>query len=285
MGRLAGRVALVTGAARGQGRAIAERFAAEGAAVVMSDIGSQTRVGSYTLAGQDELAAAHEAILGTGARALAGVADVRDQEALDALVSRAIDEFGAMDIAVANAGVLHEGPFWEISDDEWRLVLDVNLMGAWHTAKAVAPHMSERGQGVILFTSSVMARDGGVGAAHYIASKAGVLGLMRGVAAELAPYGIRVNAVLPGGVDTVMGHHGAKGEERQAYLERTRAWFALPGLTALPPAAIADTMAWLASDEAAHVTGAEILVDGGSTLRPRAALSPSTPVGPPGGRL
>ncbi len=282
MGRLQEKVALVTGAARGQGRAIAVKFATEGADVVACDVEPAQSLARYRTASEEDLLETRRLVEKTGRKCLAETADVRDQAALDEIVRRSLDTFGGIDILVANAGILAEKPFWEISDAEWSNVIDVNLTGAWHSAKAVAPHLISRQTGNIVFTSSVMALEGGVNAAHYVASKSGVLGLMRTVAQELCGYGIRVNAVLPSGVDTPMGFNpepkpGFEGKveaERKAYLERSRSWYALRGRMALPPAAIADAITWLVSDEAQHVTGIELVVDGGHRILPRLNVEP-----------
>jgi NAD(P)-dependent dehydrogenase (short-subunit alcohol dehydrogenase family) len=202
---------------------------------------------------------------------------------LDAAVAHGIEQFGKIDILIANAGVLHSKPYWEITEQEWDDVIDVNLSGAWHSAKAVARHMISRLTGTIVFTSSIRGLEPGMNSAHYVASKHGVLGLMKAVAMELAPYGVRVNAVLPSGVHTpmgdnpaerarIVGHEGATPDE---YMEASRRWYALRGRTALPPSAIADAMMWLVSDEASHVTGIQLIVDGGSSLLPRANPRPT----------
>jgi len=271
--RLDGKIAFITGGARGQGRAIAVRFAHEGADIVICDVPGRRFEGRYPLAAGADLEETAAMVEAAGGRCVAETADVRSQAELDAVVERASKALGPIDVLVANAGVLHEGPFWTLSDEAWSTTIDINLTGAWHSAKAVAPAMIARRRGVMLFTASVMAIDGGLDAAHYVASKAGMVGLMKCVAAELAPYGIRANALMPGGVDTTMSNRDVTGPERDAYLEGTRSWYALPDMTAMPASAVADAAAWLASDEAEYVTGTSLVIDGGRGILPRVNLA------------
>lgn len=276
MDRLAGKVAFITGGARGQGRAIAEKFASEGADIVVADICKGLSTIGYDLATENDLRDTAASVERLGRKCIAEIADVRDQARLDDVVRKAIDTFGKIDITIAQAGIVDYKPFWEITEQEWQDEIDINLTGAWHTAKAVAPHYIERGSGNIVFTSSVNGIEGGWNYAHYIAAKHGVLGLMKSVALELGPYDVRVNAVLPGPVDTkindnppgrdrIVGHPGATREE---YLRSVHYWHALKGRTALPATAIADAMIWLVSDEAFHVTGIELIIDAGHNVLP-----------------
>jgi SDR family mycofactocin-dependent oxidoreductase len=282
MQRLEGQVALITGGARGQGRAIALKFASEGAQIVTCDICRDIDSLAYSLSSEADLQETVELVENLDQRCHAAVADVRDQAALDRVVEEGIAEFGKIDIMVANAGIGDYKPFWELTDKEWSDQIDVNLTGAWHSAKAVARHMKDRMSGCMVFTSSVNGIEGNVNYAHYIAAKHGVLGLMKCVALELGPYGVRANAVLPGPIDTkindnppgrdrIVGHSGATREE---YLASVRHWHALRGRTALPPEAIADAMIWLVSAEARHVTGVELIIDAGHNILPGYNLNP-----------
>lgn len=266
MSRLAGKVAFVTGGARGQGQAIAVRFAEEGADVVFCDIG-----------GAEALEQTVHAVETAGRRCLGRVADVRDQAQLDDVVADAIAKLGSIDIVVANAGV--PGPlmrFWEVSDADWQQTFDINMAGVWRTVKAVAPGMIERRRGSIAVTSSMNGIEGGVNVAAYASTKHSVVGFMKCAGLELAPYGIRVNAVLPGPIDTPMLDNpvtrahitGREGATRDDYLKAMRPFFALRGRTALPVKAITDAMTWLASDEAEHITGIQLYVDAGHSLLP-----------------
>jgi SDR family mycofactocin-dependent oxidoreductase len=282
MSRLDGKVALITGGARGQGRAIARKFASEGADVVICDIAAQIPWVPYPMSTVDDLNETAALVEAEGRTCIAEVADVRDQAALDALVARAIDELGKVDIVIAQAAIADFKPLWEITDEEWRDVVEVTLTGSWHTVKAIAPHMMERGSGCIVFTSSLNGIEGGPNYAHYIAAKHGVCGLMKATAIELGPYNVRVNAVLPGPIDTPIvdnpAHRdrivGREGATREEYLDSTRRWFLLRGRRSLPARAVADAMTWLVSDEAKHITGVELPVDAGHNVLPGLNAAP-----------
>ncbi|MGH9294393.1 MAG: mycofactocin-coupled SDR family oxidoreductase, partial [Acidimicrobiales bacterium] len=204
MKRFQGKVVLITGAARGQGRAHALAFAAEGADIVALDICGQISSVPYEMATPAELEETAEGVAKAGARVLARACDVRSQTELEEAVKQASDELGPIDVLVANAGIFGLAPVWEITETAWADMMDVNLTGVWRSVKAVAPSMMERRGGSIVLTSSVNGAEAGVGFGHYVAAKHGVVGLMRSVALELGPYGIRCNAVMPGAVDTPM---------------------------------------------------------------------------------
>lgn len=282
MGRLQGKVAFITGGARGQGRAIAEKFANEGADIMLVDSCTSLSHLTYPLATKDDLADAVTAVEATGQRCLSAVADVREQEGLNAAAAETLEAFGRIDIMVANAGIVDFKPFWEITEEEWRDELEVNCTGAWRTAKAVAPAMIEAQSGNMIFSSSMNGVEGGANFMHYIAAKHGVLGIMKGAALELAPHNIRCNAVVQGPVDTVMNNNqkgydrvaGQPGGTRENYIRGVRNWVALRNATALPPEAIADGMIWLASDEAKYVTGHQLVIDAGHLILPGFNLAP-----------
>lgn len=266
MGRLSGKVAFITGAARGQGQAIAARFAAEGADLVLCDVEDPTG-----------------AVDAGDARVVAQVADVRDQAQLDAVVAAGIEELGHIDVVVANAGIT--GPlmrFWEVSDEDWQRTFDINMAGVWRTVKAVAAHLIEQGSGSVIVTSSMNGIEGGVNVGAYVSTKHGVLGFMRTAGLELGPYGVRVNSVMPGPIDTQMLDNpvtrahvtGIDGATRDDYLEAMKPFFLLRGRTALPVKAIADAMVFLASDESEHITGLPLFVDGGHSIMPGVNLEP-----------
>jgi SDR family mycofactocin-dependent oxidoreductase len=282
MGRLDGKVALVTGGARGIGRAIAEKLAVEGADVVICDICAQVDGVPYELATDPDLELTAGLVERAGRVCLRKIVDVRDQARLDAVVAETIDELGKLDIVCANAAVFSLGAFWELSEKSWSDLIDINLTGAWKTAKAAAPHMLERRSGSIILTSSVNGREPGPAMAHYVASKHGVIGLMKSLAFELGPYNVRANAVLPGPTRTLMSDNAAVRERvlgRQdmtddEYDDAIRHFYLLSGRTSLPPSAIADAVAWLASDEAQHVTGVELAVDAGHSILPGMNMEP-----------
>jgi SDR family mycofactocin-dependent oxidoreductase len=276
MQRLVGRVAFVTGAARGQGRAIAEKFASEGADVVISDVCRKLPGMQYDGASRDDLAVTQRLVEAEGVRCISDVVDVRDLGALEALAARAVDELGSIDVLCANAGIAAWVPALEVSEEQWREMIDVNLTGSFLTVKAVAPHMVARRSGSIIITSSVNGREAANGLTHYVASKHGVIGLMRNLALELGIHNIRVNAVLPSVINTHMGHNATNVEwifgrtdaTDEEYLVATRNWHLLRNLPAMSPSVVADAMIWLASDEARFVTGIELPVDGGHLTLP-----------------
>jgi NAD(P)-dependent dehydrogenase (short-subunit alcohol dehydrogenase family) len=213
---------------------------------------------------------------------LAEFVDVRDRGGLESLVSAAVDRFGRLDIACVNAGIAVFKPLLEQTQQEWIDQVDVNLTGAWNTLQAVAPVMVRQLSGTILFTASVNGRVPERELTPYVATKHGVLGLMKNVALELGQYNIRSNAVLPGPIHTPMTDNpkirewivGRPNATTEEYLEASRHWYVLRGRTALPASSIANAMTWLACDEAEHVTGIELVVDGGATLLPGANSNP-----------
>jgi NAD(P)-dependent dehydrogenase (short-subunit alcohol dehydrogenase family) len=213
-----------------------------------------------------------------GRRIIAAEGDVRRQADLDGLVQRGIEEFGHIDICVANAGVWSLNDFWAFPETEWLTVIDICLNGAWRTVKAVTPHMIEREQGTIILISSVSGVEGGDRLAHYTTAKHGILGLMKSVALELGPrYGIRCNAVLPGTIDTdiikwqgaldfMAGGEGLGAIEKPA--EGTKVWGLLKNRGLLDPQSTSNAVLFLASDESKDVTGLEMLVDAGHRILP-----------------
>lgn len=266
-GPLNGRVAFITGAARGQGRAHAVRLAADGANVIAVDLCAQIDSVPYPLATPEDLAETVKLVEDTGARIVAKQGDVRDRESLSAAVQAGLDEFGRLDIVVANAGI---APM-QSGGDGWRDVIDVNLTGVHHTVEAAIPTMVSQGSGGSIVLISSAAGLAGIGSADagsigYAAAKHGMVGLMRVYANLLARHNIRVNSIHPSGVDTPMINN-----------EYTRRWLAdlvaqsdsppdmgnaLP-VQVLTPADIADAVAWLVSDQARYLTGVALPVDAG----------------------
>lgn len=267
MPSLTGKTAFITGAARGQGRAHAVRLAAEGANIIAVDLCDQIASVPYPLATADDLAATVKLVEDTGARIVARQGDVRDRRALAAALQAGLDEFGRLDIVVANAGI---APM-QAGADGWRDVIDVNLTGVHHTVEAAIPTMIAQGDGGAIVLISSAAGLAGIGSADagsigYTAAKHGLVGLMRVYANLLAPHSIRVNSVHPAGVDTPMINN-----------EFTRQWLAdmiaesnsppdmgnaLP-VQVLTPEDIANAVAWLVSDQARYVTGIALPVDAG----------------------
>lgn len=285
MGRLQGKVVLITGAARGQGRAHAVAFAREGADVIAVDIEDPIDTVPYGTARAADMAETVAQVEALDRRIVARTADVRDGAALSSAVEEGLAAFGSLDVLVANAGIYSQGAFWELSEQQFRDVLDVNLLGVWRSMTAVTPHMIERGQGSIIVVSSVAGLRGNVGAAHYAASKHGALGLMRTASLELGPHGIRVNALCPGLVDTPMTNWPGLYDKMAGRPGGTRADFDHSGLHygilrsqgALGPEAIADAAVWLASDGAYGVTGQAFPIDAGHLAMPGYNPSPIRP--------
>lgn len=274
MGILDGKVAFVTGAARAQGRAHAVTLAEAGADVIISDIAENIDELRYDLGTKDELEETAELVRAAGRRVVSAPADVRSQDQLDAVVAAGVAELGGVDILVANAGVFQLKPFWEITEGDWAAVVDVNLAGVWRSAKAVMPHMIERGGGAMVLISSVNGLEPANGYAHYGASKHGVIGLMGSIALEGAPHGVRCNAICPGFVksgmttfqdqlDKYAGHAGATID----ILEDAGLGFhPYRDLTYLEPQHIADAALWLVSPGSQAVTGISVPVDAGHLL-------------------
>ena len=275
MSRHHGKVVLITGAARGIGRATAEVFARQGATIVACDIAGTVAQAPASTSTETDLDDTARAVRAIGAQCLTAIVDVRDQTSVDAAIDAALAEFGRIDVAVANAGIMLSKPFWEVDEQEWQSVLDINVAGVWRTAKAVAPHMIAQLSGVILATASVLARTPRKGLGPYTASKHGLSGLMKSIALELGEYGVRANTVLPGAIHTPMIDNEWAGElnpEAAAEENRRTSYFrrmsVLRGRSVLSPTAVANAFSWLASDEAAEVTGIELPVDAGSLILP-----------------
>jgi SDR family mycofactocin-dependent oxidoreductase len=276
MANLEGKVALVTGAARGQGRSHAIRLAEDGADIVAIDIAARIPTAYYPPATQADLQLTAKLVEAAGVCVLTAEADVRDQPALDEVVARALAAFGRIDIVVANAGTATHAPTWELADDQWQNVLDVNLTGVWRTVKACVPSMISRGQGgTIVLTSSLAGLHGYANIASYVAAKHGVNGLMRTLANELGPHNIRVNSVCPGLINTDMMMnaetyamfcpdvaHPTLEDARQVF----RGMQLLP-LDWLEPRDVSNAIAFLVSDQARAITGVALPVDGGQLQR------------------
>jgi 3-oxoacyl-[acyl-carrier protein] reductase len=248
-GRFDGRVAIVTGAGRGIGRAIAHRFAADGAAVLVADLDDA--------AAGETVAAIHSA----GGRSIAVHANVTIPEDVDALAATAIDRFGGIDILVNNAGILRSTPAADVTPEEWHLVLDANLTGSFLCAKAAYPALRGSGHGRIVNIASMAGRaTSTLGGVHYTTAKAGVLGLTRHLAREWVRDGITVNAISPGIVDTPMVRESTDAARMKDVVA------AIPMGRLADAAEIASLVAFLASDEAAYITGANVDIHGGELI-------------------
>jgi SDR family mycofactocin-dependent oxidoreductase len=266
-GPLQGKVALITGAARGQGRAHAVRMAADGASVIAVDLCEQIASVPYPLATPDDLAATVKLVEDTGARIVAKQGDVRDRHSLSAALQAGLDEFGRLDIVVANAGI---APM-QSGDDGWRDVIDVNLTGVYNTIKVAIPTMVKQGSGGSIVLISSAAGLAGVGSPDagsvgYAAAKHGVVGLMRVYANLLAAQNIRVNSIHPTGVETPMINNEFTREwlaKMAAQTDQPRSLGNALPVEVLQAEDIANAVAWLVSDQARYITGVTLPVDAG----------------------
>lgn len=274
-GRLAGRTALITGAARGQGRAHALRLAAEGARLALLDIRSRASDVDDTAGRElDETAAQ---VRERGAEALTFAGDVRDSQYLETAVAETVDRFGSLDIVVANAAVAGSRDYrlFEIPEAEWDLVTGVNLRGAWQTVKAASGPLMASGRGSVILIGSTCAGKGYPYTGHYTVAKHGLIGLMRVLANELGSSGVRVNMVNPTFVDTELLHQpdvyrafvdDGVAPSRENFAAATQALHLLP-TPWVSPEDVTEAVLWLASDAARFVTGQQLNVDAGALTR------------------
>jgi SDR family mycofactocin-dependent oxidoreductase len=278
MGTLDGKVAFVTGAGRGQGRASALRLAAEGADIITLDLSSDPGTTlSYALSSESDLDETIGLIEERGRKAVKGIGDVRSLAEVQAVVDQGLEAFGHIDVVHANAGIGGWGVTWELSEEQWREMIDINLTGVFNTVRAALPSMVERGEGgSVVLTSSTAGLLGYMNTAHYTAAKHGVVGLVKVLAQELGPHGIRINAICPTSVRTPLIINDATFELFAPDVENpgeddVRAAFeglnSLQGLAWLEPEDVADAVAWLCSDSAKYVHGIALPVDGGNLVR------------------
>ena len=273
MGTLDGKVALVTGGARGQGRSHALHLAREGAHVAVCDIASDIDTVPYPLGTQDDLAETGQLLAETGTPTLTLTADIRDSQQVNAAVQDVIDRFGRIDILCANAGICGFGSFWEITDQMWDDMIATDLTGTFKTMRAVVPHMIQQGYGRIVATASMGAKYGLQNLAHYIAAKWGVVGLVKTLAIEVADKGITVNAICPTAVNTPMLHNPAfhklfAPDMDSPTLEQLEPIYA--AMNQIPvgwvePEDISKTVLFLVSDGARFITGSTFDVSAGQT--------------------
>jgi (+)-trans-carveol dehydrogenase len=276
-GRVAGKVAFITGAARGQGRSHAIRLAQEGADIIAVDLTGQIDSVPYAMSTPEDLAQTVKEVEALDRRIVATQADVRDYGAVKAALDAGVAELGHLDIVSANAGIFSFGTLEELDEQHWQDMIAVNLTGVWHAAKAAIPHLRAAGGGSIVLTSSTAGLQAIPNIGHYVAAKHGVVGLMRTLALELAPDFIRVNSVNPTTVNTGMVQNAATYALFAPDLpaaERTKEALAprFQGLNSLPipwvePVDISNAVLWLASDEARYVTGVTLPIDAGSLLK------------------
>ncbi|MBI4279425.1 MAG: mycofactocin-coupled SDR family oxidoreductase [Armatimonadetes bacterium] len=261
-----GKVAFITGGARGLGRAMALRFAGEGADVAIFDICRDVPGLGYTMSDRAQLDEVAGQVRALGRRAVTLVGDVRRAEDMQRAVEQTLSDLGKIDIVVANAGVSSVGDAWELTQEEWDAVIGVNLTGAWITAKFTIPHLIARRQGRLIFISSGAGLGGRSKLAHYCASKWGVIGMTKSLAIDLAPYRITVNAVCPAsilsGLNTGMARHMGIPVE-----QLVGEWMKLQLIQEMiQPEDLAAAVVWIASDEARYVTGHALPVTAGASM-------------------
>jgi (+)-trans-carveol dehydrogenase len=275
-GRVDGKVAFITGAARGQGRSHAIRLAGEGADIIAIDICEDVATVPYGGATEADLAETVKAVEALDRRIVAIKADVRNYTAVKTALDTGVAELGRLDIVSANAGIYSHATAEELPEDQWHQMIDINLSGVWRTCKAATKHLIDGGSGgSIVLTSSGAGLKGFPNLAHYVSAKHGVVGLMRTLALELAPHSIRVNSLHPGMVDTGMVQNDemyrlfAPDSDRPS---RDDFAVAASGMNALPiswvePVDISNALLFLASDEARYITGVALPVDAGLTIK------------------
>ncbi|BBY39950.1 3-oxoacyl-ACP reductase [Mycobacterium mantenii] len=246
--RLAGRVAVVTGAGQGLGRAIAIRYAAEGARVAVVDINADT---AHAVA---------EEITAAGGTAAAIACDVSDRAAVDDAAARAAADLGPISVLVSNAGLTRPAMLWKMTDEQWSTVLNIHLNGAFYWLQAVVPGMQEARKGSIIFTTSSAGLNGTIGQINYASAKAALLGMTRSAARELAGYNIVVNAVAPAAATPMTEGLRNNDKLNENYLQR------IPLKRWAEPEEIAGTYVFLASDEATYMTGQVLAIDGGLVM-------------------
>lgn len=274
-GRVAGKVAFITGAARGQGREHAIRLAEEGADIVAVDVCKDIDGVGYPGPTEADLADTARLVQKLDRRILTAKADVRNLDSLRAVLADAVAELGALDIVVANAGISGSpAPAAKIKQSDWQTMLDINLTGVWHTVKAALPHMTNGGGSIILVSSMLGIRGGGY-MAHYASAKHAVVGLMNSLANELAPQWIRVNSIHPGNVLTPMlDNEHFRRTMRPDLTEPTMAdaaavigHFHMLPKPIIEPRAVSNAVLFLASDEAQYITGAALPIDAGAVAK------------------
>lgn len=268
MALLENKIAFVTGAARGQGRNHAVRFAQQGADIIAFDLcASVSDDVGYPPSTPEDLAETARLVRAEGRDILTVVGDVRELAALQAAVDAGVERFGRLDVVVANAGISTWNRFWEMPEEQWTTMIDINLNGVWRTLSASVPAMIQGGRGgSIIVVSSAAGIKAGPGASHYTSAKHGLVGLTKTAAIELGEFGIRVNSVHPGAVDTPMGQDANVGRllaRHPRYVDSYK--WPLAGLNKCSVDDVTDAVLYLASDRARAITGSQMVLDLGIT--------------------
>ncbi|GAA2689316.1 SDR family oxidoreductase [Streptomyces lunalinharesii] len=274
-GRLEGKVAVITGAGRGVGRACATAFASEGADLVLVDVPGDIAGVPYPLASESQLQHTAEECRKHGVEVLTAAADVRDLAALSAVRELSVDRFGQVDALVNNAGVVAPSgrPVHETSEEDWQLLLDIDLSGAWRMTKLFAPLLIERRAGSIVNVASTAGLVGYRNFAGYVAAKHGLIGLTKASALDYAAFKVRVNAVCPGNIRDEPAAEGRMLSEVARALDVPLAGHQAlfteqqPMNTLVDPVDVAEAVLWLSCDATRHVTGSTVTVDAGYTVR------------------
>ncbi len=275
-GRLEGRVAFITGAARGQGRSHAVRLAQEGADIIAVDLCDQVGSVPFAMSRPEDLAETVARVEALDRRIVATEADVRDLAALRRAVDEGVAQLGRLDIVSANAGIVSYGPIADIEEQAWQDMIDINLSGVWHTVRAALPHIRAGGRGgSIILTSSTAGLIPYANSAPYVSAKHGVVGLMKVLALELGPEQIRVNSLHPTQVDTPMIMNdatmglflpGTEHPTREQFAAASQQTMALP-IPWVEPVDISNALLFLASDDARYITGVTLPVDAGTVIK------------------
>jgi SDR family mycofactocin-dependent oxidoreductase len=275
-GRVQGKVAFITGAARSQGRSHAIRLAQEGADIIAVDLaGPVGSVTAYPGTTEADLAETVKQVEALDRRIIATKADVRDPQALKRAVDDGVAQLGKLDIVCANAGIYQTHPALELDDEGWQETIDINLTGVWNTVKATLPHLVANQGGSMILTSSVAGLKGLANSVHYNAAKHGVVGIMRSIANEFGQYGIRVNTVHPTGVNTIMIQNKevwglfdpANPDPTQESAETAFRTLNVLPIPWVEPVDISNAILFLASDEARYITGVTLPVDAGALIK------------------
>jgi SDR family mycofactocin-dependent oxidoreductase len=270
MGKLDGKVAVITGGGRGQGRSHAVRLAQEGADVVVCDITKQVATVEFPTGQPGDLEETVALVEKQGRRCVAVEADVRSTADMQTLADTAMREFGRIDFLLANAGILSlSDSTWELTDEQWDDMIDINLTGVFKACRAVVPHIRAGGNGgSIVITSSIAGIKGVAGCTHYTAAKHGIVGLMRTLARELAPEMIRVNTIHPTGVDSTMSinDYFPKWMAEHEELGNAMRFNPMP-IEMLPMADVSGVVAFLCSDDSKWITGSTVQIDAGFLLK------------------
>jgi SDR family mycofactocin-dependent oxidoreductase len=274
-GPLAGQVAVVTGAARGQGRSHALALAREGASVIALDACAPIATVPYPLPAKEDLEDTAEQVRALGAQVIHGVVDVRDLAGMERFVSDAVATLGRLDIVCANAGISTPSPTLTMTEEAWQTTIDINLTGVWKTCRATVPHVIAGGRGgAVIITSSSATAMISENIAHYTASKHGLIGFMRVLAKELAPHRIRVNTLHPTGVRTPMIFNepmyrlfrpDLENPDQEDFESAARSHHAL-GVSAVDPEDVSAAVIYLASAAGRYVTGSTFMLDAGGPL-------------------